>query len=97
MKPEIRAPGNYVKKDRPRRNFGKNLSYPLPWNFNRVHLCYLEWSVSKGIWCKINESRQIVNMGIKTGTVQNNFINKRHFKINNNKTITTTTTTTNMV
>jgi hypothetical protein len=31
-------------------------------------------------------------MGIKTGTAQSNFINKRHFKINNNKTITTTKT-----
>jgi hypothetical protein len=52
---------------------------------------------AKGIWWKINESRQIVNMGIKTGTVQNIFINKRHFEINNNnKTITTTKTKNNV-
>jgi hypothetical protein len=34
-------PGNFVHKAltvTPRRNFSKNLSYPLPWIFNCVHL-----------------------------------------------------------
>jgi hypothetical protein len=46
-KNEIKSKINYnlailKKKHRPPGILAKILSYPLPWNFNRVHLCYLD-------------------------------------------------------